>query len=67
MIKWLCLHNASLEGPELFGPPEILAQLRLWAYKFHYLLFFLAYQLQDLWYQSTDSQYCCSKCLYIPP
>ena len=40
MIKWLCLHNASLEGPELFGPPEILAQLRLRAYKFHYLLFF---------------------------
>ena len=27
---WLCLHNASLEGPELFGPPKILAQLRLW-------------------------------------
>ena len=26
---WLCLHNASLEGPELFGPPKILAQLRL--------------------------------------
>ena len=26
---WLCLHNASLEGPELFGPPKILAQFRL--------------------------------------
>ena len=23
------LHNASLEGPKLFGPPKILAQLRL--------------------------------------
>ena len=22
-------YNASLEGPELFGPPKILAQLRL--------------------------------------
>ena len=27
---WLCLHNASLEGPELPRPPKILAQLRLW-------------------------------------
>ena len=27
----LCLHNASLEGPELFGPPKILAQLRICA------------------------------------
>ena len=27
----LCLHNASLVGPKLFGPPKILAQLRLWA------------------------------------
>ena len=30
----LALHNAILEGPELFGPPKILAQLRLciWIY-----------------------------------
>ena len=25
---WLCLHNASWEVPELFGPPKILPQLR---------------------------------------
>ena len=29
MIMPACLHNASLEGPELFGPPKILAQLHL--------------------------------------
>ena len=23
------LHNATLEGPEVFGPPKILAQLHL--------------------------------------
>ena len=33
---WLCLHNASLEGPELFGPPKILAQLRLWTEQAYY-------------------------------
>ena len=31
MHDYACsLHNASLEGPELFGPPKILAQLCLW-------------------------------------
>ena len=30
MHDYACIvHNASLEGPEMFGPPKILAQLRL--------------------------------------
>ena len=41
---WVCLHNASLEGQELFGPPKILAQNCLWLKhrnKFAYLVFII--------------------------
>ena len=45
---WLCLHNASLEGPELFGPPKILAQLRLWYYTLLSLLHFVEANLSKI-------------------
>ena len=42
------MHNASLEGPELFGPPKILAQLRLWYYTLVSLLHFVEANLSKI-------------------